>query len=129
MLHTLRQLVNNDEKWRQLLRGLNKTFFHQTVTTQEIENYISEFSGLDLTAFFNQYLRDTRIPVFEYSIVTNELRYRWNNTVEHFKMPIEIEINKEKLWLYPETDWQKIEINASEINIDRDYYIDHKQLK
>lgn len=68
MLHTLRQLVNDDEKWRQLLRGLNKTFYHQTVTTQEIENYIGEFLELNLTAFFNQYLRDIRIPNFEYSI-------------------------------------------------------------
>ena len=71
MLHTLRQLVNDDKKWRLLLRGLNKTFYHQTVTTQEIENYISEFLGLDLTAFFDQYLRDVRIPNFEYYIDDN----------------------------------------------------------
>ena len=129
MLHTLRQLVNDDEKWRQLLRGLNKTFYHQTVTTQEIENYISEFSGLDLTAFFNQYLRDVRIPNFEYSIANNKLSYRWNNVVENFEMPIEIEINKENYWLYPNSDWQKMEINSSEIHIDRSYYIEYKKLK
>jgi aminopeptidase N len=129
MLHTLRQLVNDDEKWRQLLRGLNKTFYHQTVTTQEIENYISEFTGMNLTAIFNQYLRDIRIPNFEYSIENNELSYRWNNVVENFEMPIEIEVNQETLWLYPTADWQKKEINVSKINIDRDYYINHKQLK
>ena len=129
MLHTLRQLVNDDEKWRQLLRGLNETFYHQTVTTQEIENYISEFTGMNLTAVFNQYLRDIRIPNFEYSIENNELSYRWNNVVENFEMPIEIEVNQKTLWLYPTADWQKKEINVSKINIDRDYYINHKQLK
>ena len=129
MLHTLRQLVNNDEKWRQMLRGLNNTFYHQTVTTQEIENYISEFLGLNLTAFFNQYLRDVRIPNFEYSIVNNELSYRWNNVVENFEMPIEIEINEKSYWIYPNTDWKKMKIDTSEIRIDRDYYIEYKQLK
>jgi aminopeptidase N len=129
MLHTLRQLVNDDEKWRQLLRGLNKTFYHQTVTTQEIENYISEFSELNLTAFFNQYLRDIRIPNFEYYIENNELNYRWNNVVKNFEMPIEIEINNDNLWLYPNAAWQKTKIKTSEISIDRDYYITHKQLK
>jgi len=129
MLHTLRQLVNDDEKWRQLLRGLNKTFYHQTVTTQEIENYISEFLELNLTAFFNQYLRDIRIPNFEYYIANNELNYRWNNVVKNFEMPIEIEINNDNLWLYPNAAWQKTKIKTSEISIDRDYYITHKQLK
>ena len=128
MLHTLRQLVNDDEKWRQLLRGLNETFYHQTVTTQEIENYISEFSGLNLTAFFNQYLRDVRVPTLEYSIKNNELSYRWINVVDNFEMPIEIEINEEKQWLYPTADWKKMEINSTKINIDRNFYIDHKQL-
>jgi aminopeptidase N len=129
MLHTLRQLVNDDEKWRLLLRGLNKTFYHRTVTTQEIENYISEFLGLDQTAFFDQYLRDVRIPNFEYYIDDNELSYRWNNVVKNFEMPIEIEVNKENYWLYPNSDWQKMEINTSEIRIDRNYYIEHKKLK
>jgi aminopeptidase N len=128
MLHTLRQLVNDDEKWRQILRGLNKTFFHQTVTTQEIENYLSEKSGLDLTAFFNQYLRNIKIPNLEYSIKNNKLNYRWTNVVENFKMPIEIEVNGVTEWLYPTTIWKTIKISSKKINIDRNYYINHKQL-
>ena len=128
MLHTLRQLVNDDEKWRQILRGLNKTFFHQTVTTQEIENYLSEKSGLDLTAFFNQYLRDIKIPNLEYSIKNNKLNYRWTNVVENFKMPIEIEIDDQTERIYPTEVWKTIKISSKKINIDRNYYINHKQL-
>jgi aminopeptidase N len=128
MLHTLRQLIKDDEKWRQLLRGLNKTFYHQTVTTKDIEDFVSTFSGLNLTAFFNQYLRDIRIPTLEYSIQKNKLSYQWTNVVESFEMPIEIEVNGKTQWLYPTTVLQKTKIDASEISIDRDYYIGYKQL-
>ena len=128
MLHTLRQLIQDDQKWRSLLRGLNKTFYHQTVTTLDIETYISKFSGMNLTAFFNQYLRDIRVPSLEYTIIKNQLKYRWINVVENFEMPIEIEVNSKTQWLYPTNEWQKAKIDAAEISIDRDYYITHKQL-
>jgi hypothetical protein len=49
--------------------------------------------------------------------------------VKNFEMPIEIEINNDNLWLYPNAAWQKTKIKTSEISIDRDYYITHKQLK
>jgi aminopeptidase N len=54
MLHTLRQIINDDEKWRSILRGLNKTFFHQTVTSQQVENYIAEQAGLELDYFWRR---------------------------------------------------------------------------
>ncbi|HQK39559.1 MAG TPA: M1 family metallopeptidase, partial [Flavobacterium alvei] len=69
MLHTLRQIVNDDPKWRTILRGLNSTFYHQTVTTKQIEDYLSKAVGLDLNPFLNQYLRAIRIPTFEYKFL------------------------------------------------------------
>ncbi len=45
MLHTIRHVINDDEKWRGILRGLNKDFWHQTVTTAQVESYISKKSG------------------------------------------------------------------------------------
>ena len=56
MLHTLRQLVDNDQKWRMILRKMNKKFYHQTVTTNQIEAFLSRETALDLTPFFNHYL-------------------------------------------------------------------------
>ena len=129
MLHTLRQLIKDDEKWRKILRGLNTHFYHQTVSTQEIEAYISERSGLDLTAFFNQYLRDVRIPCLEYRILKNTLRYRWTQVVEGFKMPVEVVGDTKKEWLYPTTDWQETSLNSTTLKVDSDYYITQKQLK
>src|SRR5690606_34329520 len=42
IIHTLRQFVPEDEKWRGILRGMNSEFYHKTVTTEEIEAYLSE---------------------------------------------------------------------------------------
>ena len=128
MLHTLRQLINDDDKWRQILRGLNTEFHHQTVTTKQIETYISDESGLNLAAFFDQYLRDTRIPTLEYRLRDTHISYRWTQVVNGFEMPIEIEVSKEKKWLYPTKEWQEIELNSSDIEIDVDYLINHKKV-
>ncbi|WP_417874771.1 M1 family metallopeptidase [Xanthomarina gelatinilytica] len=128
MLHTLRQLIEDDEKWRQILRGLNKTFYHQTVTTQQIENYISEQSGIDLTAFFNQYLRDTRIPTLEYSIENNELKYRWINIVENFDMPIQVTVDEKEQWLYPTAEWKSMPNEGEIIKVNPNFYVETKKL-
>ncbi|WP_417856932.1 M1 family metallopeptidase [Xanthomarina gelatinilytica] len=129
MLHTLRQLIEDDEKWRDILRGLNKTFYHQTVTTQQIENYISEQSGIDLTAFFNQYLRDTRIPTLEYSIDNNQLRYRWINIVEDFDMPIQVTLDNNKQWIYPTAEWKTMSIEDHTMEVDLDFYVEVKKVE
>ena len=129
MLHTLRQIIKNDDKWRQILRGLNTEFHHQTVTTKQIESYISNESGLNLEAFFDQYLRDTRIPTLEYRLKDNILSYRWTQVVNGFEMPIEINFSREKKWLYPTEVWQEIELNSTEIDVDIDYYIKYNKVQ
>ena len=65
LVHTIRQLINDDEKFRQILRGLNKTFYHQTVTSKQIEDYINEQSGVNFNRVYAQYLTTTKIPVLE----------------------------------------------------------------
>lgn len=123
MLHTLRQLIEDDEKWRQILRGLNKTFYHQTVTTEQVENYLSEQSGIDLTAFFNQYLRDTRIPTLEYKIENKQLKYRWTNIVDGFDMPIQVLIANKTQWIFPNNTWKTLSVKSNTIKIDEDFYV------
>lgn len=128
MLHTLRQLVEDDNLWRDILRGLNKDFYHQTVSSEQIENYISTKTGKDLTAFFNQYLRDVRIPTLEYKIENNTLKFRYVDIVEGFDMPLEIEGKNDQIWIYPTADWKTIPMSEEDIKIDRDYYIYSKKL-
>ena len=129
MIHMLRQFTKNDEKWRGILRKMNAKFHHQTVTTQQIESFLSDEIDLDLHSFFNQYLRDVRIPTLEYNIDKNILHYRWTNVVEGFEMPVEFESNKQWQWLYPTVSWQTKAINSSTITVDEDYYITTKILK
>jgi aminopeptidase N len=123
MLHTLRQLIEDDEKWRMILRGLNKTFYHQTVTTKQIEDYLSQESGIDLTEFFNQYLRDIRIPTLEYEITDNKLKYRYTEIIENFDMPILFEVDGTKKWLFPKADWQTMKIESNAIKIDENFLV------
>ncbi|WP_296315082.1 M1 family metallopeptidase [Winogradskyella sp. UBA3174] len=127
MLHTIRQLLEDDEKWRQILRGLNSEFYHKTVTTKQIEDYISKESNIDLTAFFNQYLRDVRIPTFEFKIEDGELQYHYISIVEGFDMPIQIEIGDKTQWIYPKAKWQTMPFTGTELKVDRDFYVEiHK---
>ena len=128
LLHTIRQIAVDDEKWRSIFRGLNKTFYHQTVSSAQVEEYISKNIGFDLKYVFDQYLRDYRIPVFEYKIEENKLKYRWSNTIENFNMPIEIIIDKKNQKLFPKNKWQELEIKNKKIVVDRDYYVITKNL-
>ena len=125
MLHTIRQIINNDEKWRQILRGLNSTFYHQTVTTKQIENYISEQAGVDLSSVFNQYLRDTRVPTLEYYFKEKQLVYRWINCVEGFTMPVQIVINGELEKIQPTNDWKALTVTTANpiVTVDSNYYV------
>ena len=129
ILHTLRQVAKDDEKWRQILRGLNKEFYHQTVTSKQIEEYISENIGFDLKYVFDQYLRDIRIPVLEYFIKDGILKYRWAETIDGFNMPIEITVDNKKTWIYPENSWKETKSKKEFIEIDRDYYVFSKDLR
>ncbi|MFV8372027.1 M1 family metallopeptidase [Flavobacterium sp. LB2P74] len=125
LLHTLRQIVNNDEKWRGILRGLNSTFYHQTVTTKQIEDYLSQQVGIDLSTVFNQYLRDTRIPTLEYFFKDNQIGYRWTNCVTGFNMPVKVTLNGKEELLKPETEWKRIPANTenSKLEIDKNFYV------
>ena len=125
MLHTLRQLVNDDEKWRGILRGLNSTFYHQTVTTKQIENYLTQQVGSDLSTVFNQYLRDNRIPTLEYFFKDNQMGYRWTNCVSGFNLPVKVALNGKEELLQPETEWKRIPAKTenSKLEIDKNFYV------
>jgi aminopeptidase N len=124
MLHTLRQIVNDDEKWRAILRGLNSTFYHQTVTTKQIEDYLSQAIGLDLALFFDQYLRDTRIPTFEYKFKDNNLSYRWTNCVPGFSIPVKVTLNGKEQWLKPQGEWTNLPTTKDlKVEVDKDFYV------
>jgi aminopeptidase N len=90
VVHMIRMMIGNDKKFRQLLRDMNKDYYHKIVTSAEIEQYIMTKTGLSLKPFFNQYLRTKDIPEFDYYIKKGKLYYRLTNVVDGFTLPLEI---------------------------------------
>ncbi|HSF53105.1 MAG TPA: M1 family metallopeptidase [Algoriphagus sp.] len=125
LLNMLREILQDDEKWRQILRGLNEEFFHQTVTTQQVESYISQAFGWDLKPIFDQYLRDNRIPVLEYYYSDEKtLNYRWGNCATGFTMPVDVLLGEKGTRLNPSTQWKVLEVGQkTAVTIDPDYYV------
>lgn len=112
LIHTIRQLINDDEKFRQILRGLNKTFYHKTVTTADIENDIAKQSGLKLDKVFDQYLRHANIPVLAYKINDGVLSYRWITDVKGFDMPVKVTLKAgEYTLIKPTNEWKTIKVD------------------
>jgi len=131
MLHTLRQLIDNDEKWRLILRKMNAHFYHQTVRTKQIEDFLSIETGFDLNPFFNQYLRTIKIPTLEHTIENKTIKYRWTNTVANFKMPLKISIDGEEKWIYPTSNWKNLALKSAITSflIDENFYIFSTEIK
>ncbi len=131
ILHNIRQLIEDDEKWRQILRGLNKDFYHQTVSSKQVEEYISKKSGIDLTEFFDQYLRTTMVPKVEYSLDGKKLKFRYVDIIENFDMPVIAKINGNEEWIYPAAEWKTKEFSSviKTIEIKKDFYVNSEEIK
>ena len=126
MIHIIRQLMKNDEKFRMLLRDMNKKFYHQTVTSATIEQYLIKNTGINLSTIFDQYLRTIKIPVLEYELQKNGLRYRYTNTVEGFCMPLKVNYGGDK-WISPNSSWKTLKLPKSTDNtvfsVDRNFFV------
>jgi len=128
LLHTIRQVVNDDGKWRKVLRGLNATFWHQTVTERAVEDYMSKQAGVDLSEIFAQYLTTTNIPVFEYKIEGSILSYRWGDVVPGFAMLVRVTLADSAgyAWVHPTESWQTVKVklkNPDAFHVDENFYV------
>lgn len=125
VIHMIRQLVNDDEKFRLILRDVSKTFYHQLITTKEFEDYLILKTGKDLQPLFDQYLRTTKIPRLEYKLTKNKLEFRYTNCINGFNMPVKITTDKEFL-IYPTTQWQTIPLSkaSKKISLNRNVYVE-----
>lgn len=124
LLHTIRQVINDDSLFRNILRGLNKTFYHKTVDSKTVEAYISKQAGKDFSKIFDQYLRTVKIPLLEYKISGGKLQYRYTDIVEGFAMPLKVNAGGEK-WITPTAQWQTLTLRArtTNITVNRNFYI------
>lgn len=127
MIHTIRTMVNNDDKFRNLLLALNTQFYHSTVTTQQVEAFISQYLGVDCSSIFNQYLRTITLPTLAYKVKANTVSYRWKATVPNFNLKIKTTPAANNIWLSPTAQWKKIKYSslakATQFGIDSNFYI------
>ena len=125
MLHMMRQVINDDAKWKSILRGLNSTFYHQTVTGKQIQDYINTQSGINFNRVYAQYLTTTQIPVFEYMFKDGTFGYHWTNCVAKFDMPVKVTLNGEEMWLKPTTEWksEKTYNENRKVEVSKDFYV------
>jgi aminopeptidase N len=127
MLHAIRQIIGNDTTWRNILRGLNRTFWHQTVTGKQVEDYINKMSGIDFSKVFQQYLTTTQIPVLEYKMSGTKLSYRWTNVVPGFDMPVKVTLSPGKYtMIHPREEWKTTAVHLAapgDFEVDENFYV------
>jgi aminopeptidase N len=106
MLHMIRQIIG-DSAFRGMLRGLNRQFYHQTVTSKQVEEYMSQYTHRDLSKIFDQYLRGTKVPILQYQSSGDIISYRWSNCVPGFNMPVKVYVGElPEKWITPTDQWQ-----------------------
>lgn len=125
MLHTMRHMLNDDQKWREVLRGLNQKFWHQTVGTAEFEQYISRETGFDFGKVFDQYLRTTKIPQLNYKVDDDAVSIWWRNVVPGFQVPVVLTINGKQQRVLVAEEPYKVTLSEAlqSLELDRNFYM------
>ncbi|MCB0696478.1 MAG: M1 family metallopeptidase [Chitinophagaceae bacterium] len=130
VVHMIRVMMNDDEQFRQLLRGLNKDFYHKIVTSKQVEQYIMDKTGLKLDKFFDQYLRSKNIPVLEWYVNKKEkkLYCRFTNVVAGFSLPLNVKGGKLDLPIIVSDNWQSVGWKKGGYNVSfsKDFLIEPK---
>lgn len=117
VVHMIRVMMNDDENFRKLLRNLNKDFYHKTVTSLQVEQYIMDMTGMQLNPFFNQYLRTKNIPQLEWYIKKKELYYRFTDVVDDFSLPLTVSGGKRTENISVTNEWQKLNWKKGGYNV------------
>ncbi len=137
LLHLIRHSIDNDTLFRSILVGLNTKFYHATVSTKQVEDYISTESNMDFSKVFDQYLRTTQIPVLEFYTTGKgrTIHYHWSNCINGFNLSFVLHNGDQSLRINPTTEWKKLQLNESQnglwspTDILKDYYIQIEQKK
>lgn len=128
-LHTLRSVVNDDQRWWTLIRGFYQHFKYQNILTEDVVAFFNRGTRSDLTPIFDQYLRHAAIPVLElkFDETRGEISYRWKVDEPKFAMPVRVGEKDRWQIIHPTTSWQtmKSRLKKDEFAVATDlYYVD-----
>tara|TARA_B100001564_G_scaffold357461_1_gene373747 strand:- start:562 stop:2265 length:1704 start_codon:yes stop_codon:yes gene_type:complete len=93
VLHTLRNMIDNDDLWFSILKNFAIDNAKGHVSTETFLNYIIRGTGKNYQLVFYQYFYDHRPPTFEYHQQGQKFYYRWSNVISGFAMPVDIDLN------------------------------------
>lgn len=132
LVHMLRQLLNDDTAFRQMLRYMNQRFRHAVVTSAQVEDFLNAHLVMDLTPVLDQYLRRTEIPVLEWYVHKERLHYRWTNCLPYFEMPVRMGLQgREPQFRSAGTGWRVLPEKVGRkdlLEVDRAWYVEVRQL-
>lgn len=130
-LHTIRNIINNDELWWALLLEFAQKHKYQVINTDIVLEFFNQKSGIDLTPIFKQYLYHPNLPTLELKRKMGKVQFRWSSSVEGFNMPIDITFKGETIRWYPNSEWQKSSIKTKQLKdvkpMDNNFYIQVKR--
>jgi aminopeptidase N len=106
MINTLRSVIDNDPEWFKLIHDFYQHFKYQNILTEDVVAYFNQQTGMNLTPFFNQYLRHTAIPTLELKFDAGTVSYRWKVDEAGFAMPVKVGVAGQWLTIRPTEEWQ-----------------------
>ena len=129
MLHTLRNVINNDSLWFRIIYTFATKYKCSIVHTEDFTNLVNKMTGKDYSAFYEQYLRRTKLPVLRYRLISHgpgstlKLKYRWETDVKNFDMPLDVNISGHMVRIHPTRKWTKVKYPP----IDRTFNLGEKK--
>lgn len=129
LLNTLRSAVDDDQKWWDLMKKFALTFSHKITDSNQVIEFFSTETGLNLKPFFEQYLEKTAIPTLEIKQCAKKIKFRYVDAVHNFDLPMHLLIDGKKINLSPTANWQSIDIksNSKITFLERLFYINFKK--
>jgi len=134
ILHTLRHVINDDDKWFGLIKQFYKNNKYKNITSQDFFLFTKMYLEVNYDKFFQQYLYNAAIPKLVYTLEegngSNSFRYKWEADVKGFVMPVEIEVAGQNFRLNCSSDkWQVQELPKGKVSVlDNKFLIDTENL-
>lgn len=107
-LHTLRSILDDDQKWWKLIKGFATDHRYKTITTVDVIDYFQSYFDTDVQPIFDQYLRHEDLPVLLLKKENDRLEMKWQTDIDNFEMPIDVQTEQEMKRYHLEDHWQQI---------------------
>lgn len=118
ILHTIRNVVDNDSVWFSTLKQFHEDFRLKNTNGEEVFSWFETALGKEVRNIMERYFSNADIPVLEYQtrkfLWMKSVKYRWKKERGNFGLPIEIVDEGRSYKVVPGSKWQKIKVSNFE---------------